>query len=192
MHLPVAPGAEEMALVEFRLDELERGQPVRYVELLFSLIWMVEVECTGETCVPADFAFPTEIIHRCLPQSPPAKIGLMSEIPGGVSFEWHPLDFSKEDNLAQPSDSLYYAPMPTETKVFSGHSFKLIQSGQWQPESFGVVDVEIVKTENKLEVFIDSNTEVPIQFEIDSYLWTGKQLLLRTKDKVRWILQATN
>ena len=82
--------------------------------------------------------------------------------------------------------------MPTETKVFSGHSFKLIQSGPWQPESFGVVDVEIVRTENKLEVFIDSHTEVPIQFEIDSYLWTGSRLLLKTKAVVRWILQATN
>jgi hypothetical protein len=34
----------------------------------------------------------------------------VSEIPGGVSFEWHSFEISKEDNLAQPSDSLYYAP----------------------------------------------------------------------------------
>lgn len=79
-----------------------------------------------------------------------------------------------------------------EVMVFSGYSFKLLQSGPWDPSSFGLVDITITKAETKLEVFIDSHTEVPIQFEINSYLWTGSRLLLRTKDKVRWVLKATN
>ena len=79
-----------------------------------------------------------------------------------------------------------------EVTVFSGLSFKLLESGPWDPNSFGLVDITITKAETKLEVLIDLSTEVPIQFEIDSYLWTGSKLLLRTNDRVRWILQATN
>lgn len=110
MHLPVAPAAEEVALVEFWFDELERGQPVRYVEVFTSRIGVVKIKCTREPSVLADLTLPTKVVYGCLPQSSPAKIGLVSEIPGGVSFEWHSFEISKEDNLAQPSDSLYYAP----------------------------------------------------------------------------------
>jgi hypothetical protein len=79
-----------------------------------------------------------------------------------------------------------------EVTVFSGYSFKLLESGPWDPNSFGLVDITITKAETKLEVLIDLNTEVPIQFEIDSYLWTGSKLLLRTKNRIRWVLKATN
>lgn len=79
-----------------------------------------------------------------------------------------------------------------EATIFSGYSFKLFQSGPWDPRSFGLVDITIVRVDTKLEVFIDFHSEVPIQFEIDSYLWTGTKLLLRTKDKIRWVLKATN
>ena len=76
--------------------------------------------------------------------------------------------------------------------VFSGYSFKLTQAGPWDPDSFGLVDINLTKIDTKLEAFIDPHTEVPIQFEIDSYLWTGSNLLLRTNDRVRWVLKATN
>ena len=79
-----------------------------------------------------------------------------------------------------------------EVTVFSGCSFKLLLSEPWDPNSFGLVDITIIKGEGKLEVLIDFQSEVPIQFEIDAYLWTGSRLLLRTNDKVRWILKATN
>jgi hypothetical protein len=79
-----------------------------------------------------------------------------------------------------------------EVTIFSGYSFKLLEAGPWDPNSFGLVDINIIKDEDKLEVLIDFQSEVPIQFEIDSYLWTGTKLLLRTKDKIRWVLKATN
>jgi hypothetical protein len=79
-----------------------------------------------------------------------------------------------------------------EVRLFLGFSFKVLMSGVWDPSSFGLVDLEIIKTEDGLEAFISSSSEVPVQFEIDSYLWTGTRILLRTNSIVKWILQTTN
>jgi hypothetical protein len=104
-----------------------------------------------------------------------------------------PLGLIATSKLALNPEPLYDPFMVSgEICVFQGFSFKVLSAGVWDPSSFGLVDIEIIKTSNGLEVFLSSGSEVPVQFEIDSYLWTGTRILLRTNSIVKWILQTTN
>lgn len=75
---------------------------------------------------------------------------------------------------------------------FTKESFRVIQSGPWDPKTFGVVAVQVDRVGDRLEALIDLDTEIPIQFEIDCYEWHGITLFLRTRGVIKWIFQALN
>lgn len=70
--------------------------------------------------------------------------------------------------------------------------FHVIQSGPWDPATFGVVEVEVRESQDGLEAVIDSRTEPQIRFRIDAYELKGDVLFLRTNAARRWIFRALN
>lgn len=73
---------------------------------------------------------------------------------------------------------------------FYQEALRIIQSGPWNPDSFGVITLYITNEGGKLEAHIDLMSDNPIQFEIDCYYWIGSTLHLNTRGVVRWVFQA--
>lgn len=77
-----------------------------------------------------------------------------------------------------------------QVEPFYQEAMRIIQSGPWDADSFGVVSVYVTNEGGRLEAHIDLKSETPIQFEIDCYYWQGSTLNLNTRGVVKWVFQA--
>lgn len=77
-----------------------------------------------------------------------------------------------------------------QVEPFYQEALRVIQSGPWDPDSFGVVTLYITNESGRLEAHIDLMSDNPIQFEIDCYYWHGSTLNLNTRGVVKWVFQA--
>lgn len=77
-----------------------------------------------------------------------------------------------------------------QVEPFYQEALRIIQSGPWDANSFGVVSVHVTNEGGRLEAHIDLNSDSPIQFEIDCYYWRGSTLNLATGGVVKWVFQA--
>jgi len=73
---------------------------------------------------------------------------------------------------------------------FHQDALRVLQSGPWDPTTFGVVSVYVTEEGSHLEAHIDLMTENPIQFEIDCYEWRGTMLYLSTRGVMKWVFKA--
>jgi hypothetical protein len=73
---------------------------------------------------------------------------------------------------------------------FYSKTMRVLQSGPWDPATFGVVSVRVTTDEGKLEVIIDLPGGTPVQFEIDCYHWLGSLLYLTSRGSTKWVFEA--
>lgn len=70
-------------------------------------------------------------------------------------------------------------------------AFRVISAGPWEPETFGILDVEVRQARKGLKVrFQERDGGPPIEFLADSYERRGLLVFFRTNAIVKWILQA--
>jgi hypothetical protein len=93
-------------------------------------------------------------------------------------------------NLAFPNR---VSRMPTmQVTPFYYEALKVIQSGPWDPSTFGVVSIHTEKRDERMKVFINLYSDTPIEFEIDCYHWIGSRLYLTTRGVTKWVFEALN
>lgn len=73
---------------------------------------------------------------------------------------------------------------------FYYEALKVIQSGPWDPSTFGVVSIHTEKIDEGLKVYIDLHSDNPIEFEIDCYHWLGSRLYLTIRGATKWVFEA--
>jgi hypothetical protein len=73
---------------------------------------------------------------------------------------------------------------------FQQDALRVLQSGPWDPTTFGVVSVRVTNEGDRLEAHIGLVTDTPIQFEIDCYEWRGSMLYLSTRGSLKWVFKA--
>jgi hypothetical protein len=79
-----------------------------------------------------------------------------------------------------------------QVEPFYYEAMRVIQSGPWDPVTFGTVSVQVTVDAGKLEASIDLMTETSIQFEIDCYHWLGSRLYLTSRGATKWVFEALN
>jgi hypothetical protein len=77
-----------------------------------------------------------------------------------------------------------------QVEPFYQEALRVIQSGPWDPNSFGVVQVYVTDEGGRLEANVNLMSDNPIQFEIDCYYWLGSMLYLKTRGVVKWVFKA--
>jgi len=69
--------------------------------------------------------------------------------------------------------------------------FRVIHAGPWEPETFGIVEAEVLHTADGLEARLCEPCKGPmIRFRIDAYERHGDLVFFRTNATRKWILRA--
>jgi hypothetical protein len=70
-------------------------------------------------------------------------------------------------------------------------AFRVISAGPWDVETFGILDVEVVKAPKGLKVRLQERSGgAPIEFLADACERRGILVFLRTNAVTKWVLQA--
>lgn len=69
--------------------------------------------------------------------------------------------------------------------------FRVLSAGPWDHGTFNLVDVEIVKGQEGLEVHVsDRITQMAVEFTVPGYTWEKDQLIPQTGYTRKWVFQA--
>lgn len=76
------------------------------------------------------------------------------------------------------------------SKTMKKSAFRVIAAGPWDPETFSVVDAEVVSEEDGLEARVQERGGPLISFEVDGFEWRGDLVVFQTNAARKWILRA--